>query len=58
MVHIDTTGLEMGTYLADTVTELLYATISWSKKEKMGSNLVLHQLLVSTDDVNLQSERK
>jgi len=48
----------MGTYLADTVTELLYATISWSKKEKMGSNLVLHQLLVSTDDVNLQSERK
>jgi hypothetical protein len=58
VVHIDTIGLEMGTYPADTVTELLYATISWSKKEKMGSNSVLHQLLVSTDDVNLQSERK
>lgn len=58
MVHIDTTGLEMGTYLEDTVTELLYAIISWPKKGKMGSYSVLHQLLVSTDDVNLQSERK
>jgi hypothetical protein len=58
VVHIDTTGLEIGIYLADTFTELLYASLSWSKKERRDSNSMLHQLFVSADDVNLRNERK
>jgi hypothetical protein len=55
-VHIDTTGLDVGVYLAVTATELFYITplLSWSKKDYRDSNAMVHQLFAPVDGVNLR----